>query len=78
MAAIPNHPYRILIVGGSRSRKTNALVNNITSHQQDIDEIYLYLKDLYDAKHQLLIYKREGANKKHFNDSEAFINTRVY
>ena len=24
---IPNHPYRILIIGGSRSRKTNTLLN---------------------------------------------------
>ena len=42
-------------------------------HQPDIDKIYLYAKDLYDAKHQLLINKSEGADIKHFNDSEAFI-----
>ena len=74
---IPDHPYRILIVGGSGSCETNALLNNVISHQQDTDKIYLYLKDLYDTKYQLLIHKREGAAKKHFNDSEAFINTRV-
>ena len=38
---IPDHPYRILIVGGSGSRETNALLNNVISHQQDIDKIYL-------------------------------------
>ena len=26
---IPDHPYRILIIGGSRSGKTNILVNKI-------------------------------------------------
>ena len=44
MAYIPNHPYRILIIGGSGSGKTNALLNLI-NNQLDIDEIYLYAKD---------------------------------
>ena len=34
---VPDHPYRILIAGGSRSGKTNALFNLIT-HQPDIEE----------------------------------------
>ena len=50
---IPNRLYRILIIGGSGSRKTNALLNLI-SHQPDIDKIYLYSNDLQKAKHQLL------------------------
>ena len=33
---IPDHPYRILIIGGSGSGKTNALLNLINS-QLDID-----------------------------------------
>ena len=36
---IPDHPNRILIIGGSGSRKTSALFN-LMSHQPDIDEIY--------------------------------------
>ena len=36
---IPDHPYRILIVGGSGSGKTNTLLNLI-SNQPDIDKIY--------------------------------------
>ena len=36
---IPGHPYRILIVGGSGSGKTNALLNLI-NNQPDIDKIY--------------------------------------
>ena len=74
---ILDHPYKILIIRGSGSCEINALLNNVISHQQDIDKIYLYLKDLYDTKYQLLIHKHKGAAKKHFNDSEAFVNTRV-
>ena len=45
---IPDHPYRILIVGGSGSRKTNALLNLI-NNEPDIDKIYLYATDPYEA-----------------------------
>ena len=69
---IPDHPYRILIVGGSGSGKTNALLNLI-NHEPDIDKIYLYAKDPYEAKYQFLINKRESTGLKHFNDSKAFI-----
>ena len=41
--------YRILIVGGSGSGKTNALLTLI-NHEPDIDEIYLYAKDLNKGK----------------------------
>ena len=44
---IPNHPYRILIIGGSGSGKTNLLLNLI-ENQPDIDKIYLYAKDSYE------------------------------
>ena len=69
---IPDHPYRILITGGSESVKTNALLNLI-NNQPDIDEIYLYAKDPYEAKYQFLINKRESIGLKHFNDPKAFI-----
>ena len=69
---IPNHPYNILIVGGSGSGKTNALLNLI-SNEPDIDKIYLYAKDPYEAKYQLLINKRESTGLKYVNDSKAFI-----
>ena len=36
---IGDHPYRILIVGNSRSRKRNALLN-LLSHEPDIDKIF--------------------------------------
>ena len=69
---ILDHPYRILIVGGSGSGKTKKLLNLI-NHEPDIDKIYLYAKDLYDAKYLFLIDKRESACLKHFNDSKAFV-----
>ena len=65
-------PYRILITGGSGSGKTNALLNLI-ENQPDIDKIYLYAKDPYEAKYQYLINKREGVGINHFNDPKAFI-----
>ena len=46
---IPDHLYRILIIGGFGSGKTNALLNLI-NNQPDNDEIYLYAKDPYEAK----------------------------
>ena len=68
----PDHPYRIFIIGGSGSGKTNALLNLI-NNQPDIDKIYLYAKDPYEAKYQYLINKREGVGINHFNDPKAFI-----
>ena len=46
---IPDHPYRIFIIRGSGSGKTNALLNLI-HNQPDIDKIYLYAKDPYKDK----------------------------
>ena len=51
---IPNHLYRILIIGGSGSGKTNTLLN-LTNEQKDIDKIYLYAKDLNEPKYEYLI-----------------------
>ena len=69
---IPDHPYRILIIGGSGSGKTNALINLI-NEQNDIDKIYLYARDLNEPKYKILIKKREDAGIKHLNDPNAFI-----
>ena len=69
---IPDHPYRILIIGGSGSGKTNALLNLI-NNQPDIDKIYLYANDLSETKYQYLINKREKAGLDHFNDPKAFM-----
>ena len=55
---IPHHPYRILIVGGSVFGKTYALLNLI-NHEPKSDKIYLYVKEPYEAKYQLLIKKEK-------------------
>ena len=69
---IPDHPYRILIIGSSGSGKTNALLNLI-NNQPDIDKICLYAKDPYEKKYQYLINKREEVGLDHFNDPKTFI-----
>ena len=57
---IPDHPYRILITGGSGSVKIDA-IQILTYHQPDIYKICLYAKDLYESKYQKLIEKRKDA-----------------
>ena len=68
---VSDHPHRILIVGGSGSAKTNALLNLI-NNQPDIDKIYLYAKDPY-LKNPYLISKREKVGLDHFNYPKAFM-----
>ena len=69
---IPDKPYRVLIMGGSGSWKINVLLN-LTENQPDIDKIYLFAKDPYEAKYQYLVNKRESVGINHFKDPEAFI-----
>ena len=73
---IPNHPYRILIIGGSRSGKTNVLISLI-ENQPHIDKIYLYAKDPYKAKYQYLINKRKGVGIDHFNDPKVLLSIQM-
>ena len=68
---IPDHPYRILIIGGSGSGKTNTLLNLI-NEQKDIDKIYLYAKDLSEPKYEFLIRKHEDVEIKYCNDPNVF------
>ena len=68
----PDHLYRILIIGGCGSGKTNALLNLINEHN-DIDKIYLYARDLNQPKYKILIKNRKDAGIKHLNDPNAFI-----
>ena len=69
---IPDHPYSILIIGGSGSVKTNTLLNLI-NEQNDIDKIYLYTRDLNEPNYKILIKKSADAGIKHLNDPNGFI-----
>ena len=46
---------------------------NLINNQPDIDKIYLYAKDPYEAKYQYLINKREKVGIEHFKDPKAFV-----
>ena len=46
-----------------------SLINN----EPDIDKMYLYVKDPYEGKYQLLINKRESAGLKYLKGSKASI-----
>ena len=46
---------------------------NLVNQESDIDKIYLYVKDPWEAKYQMLINKRESTSLKYLNDSKAFI-----
>ena len=67
---IPDYPCRMLVIGGSRSGKTNALLNLMKEQDSDslIHKIYLYTKDLNELKYPFLIKKREDVGIKHLND----------
>ena len=77
-----------MIIGGSESGKTNALLHLING-QNDTDKIYLYARDLseylniwpkniwstntFEYKYEYLIKKHEDAGIKHLNNWNAFI-----
>ena len=48
--------------------KNKCIILNVIENQPDIDKIYLYAKDPYEAKYQFLINKREGVSINHFED----------
>ena len=52
---IPDGQYRILIIGAGKTNSSFNLINQ----QPDIETIYLYVKDPYEAKYEFLINKRD-------------------
>ena len=70
---IADHPYRIIIIGGSGSGKTNALISLI-NEQNDIDKIYLYARNQRERKYDYLIKEGEDAGINYLNNPNAFID----
>ena len=70
----------MLIIGGTGSGKTNALLNLIKEQDRDnpIDKVYLDAKDLNERKYQFLIKKSEYSQIKHLHDPKVFIEYSVY
>ena len=71
---IPDHPYRILIIGGSGSGKTNAWLNLIKYQRPDIDKIYLYLQNPFESKYPLFLNGRRKKGIKILKIPKAFID----
>ena len=74
---ISDHPYRILIIRGSGSGKTNALLN-LMKQQDDYDyiiivNIHLYVKDPNEQNINIIIKKREKNSLENLKDPKAFI-----
>ena len=60
------------MIGGSGSGKSNDLLRIIKHQQLDVDKIYLYVKDPFESKYQLLINRRKKKWIK--NERKAFID----
>ena len=71
---IPDHLYRILIIGGWRSGKTNVLLNLRKHQRPDIDKIYLYIKDLFESRYQLLFNGWRKVRIQNLKNPKAFID----
>ena len=71
---IPDHPYRILFIGGLGSGKTNVLLNLIKHQRPDINKIYLYVKDPFKSKYQLLINGRQKGGTEILKNPKAFFD----
>ena len=62
-----------MIIGGSGSGKTNALLNLIKGQDHIDKKVFLYTKDLSEPKYEFLIKKREDTGTNHLNDPNPFI-----
>ena len=71
---IPDDPDRILIIGELRSGKTNVLLNLIKHQRSDIGKVYLYVKDPFESKYQMLFNRRKKVGIKELKNPKAFID----
>ena len=70
---ISDNLYRVLIIGGSGSGKTNMLLSLIKHPEPDFDRTYLYVKDPSEPKYKLLINGRKKLRIKKLKNQKAFI-----
>ena len=70
---IPDHPYRILIIAGSRSGKANVIELD-KNQRPNIDKNYLYLKDTFESQYQLLIKGRDKVGIENLKNPKAFVD----
>ena len=63
-----------LIIGGFGSGKTNVLLNLIKNQQPNTKKIYLYIKDPFESKYQVLINEKEEVGIKKFKNPKSFID----
>ena len=63
-----------MIIGSSGSGKINMLLNLIKHQRPDIDKIYLYVKDPFESKCQLLFNGREKLRIKNLKNPKALID----
>ena len=75
---IHDRPYRILIICGSASGKTNVLLNLIKSQRPDVDKIYLYHNDPLESKYELLLNGREKVGIQKFKNPKALIDYIIH
>ena len=54
--------YRFLIIDGSGLGKTNVLMKLMKYERPDNDKIYLYVKNVFKSKYQLLIEGKNSSN----------------
>ena len=59
---------------GLGSGKTNVLLNLIKHQRTDIDRLYLYVKDPFESKYQLLIHGREKVGIKTLKNPKVSID----
>ena len=59
MGLFPHHSHRIVMTGGSGSYKVKILLNLIKHQRLDTDKIYIYVKNTFESKYQLLINRIE-------------------
>ena len=67
-----SHIFEIIYKKEALDQEKNALLNLISNHP-DIDKIYLYAKDPYEAKNQYLINICVKTGLNHYNNLKAFM-----